>query len=139
MTELFDRKRHDTRYPKRITRTEGNDTACRRGWTIALQMRMSMRLWAGRSIKRMTNYGNQFLYAGSAISGAWRYARGSRAAGRKGKNGILPARGRSVRWRMRGSARSAGAGPDIQDWDIASGLRPALFGHIKETGGERTT
>jgi hypothetical protein len=40
-----------------------------------------MRLRAGRSIERMTNYGNQFLYAGSAISkhGTGEAQRGLRA------------------------------------------------------------
>ncbi|KQY27022.1 hypothetical protein ASD31_02205 [Rhizobium sp. Root482] len=90
-----------------------------------------MRLRAGRSIERMTNYGNQFLYAGSAISkhGTGEAQRGLRAE--KAKTAFSPpATGRSAG----GSAHSAGIGPEVQDGDSASGLRPALFGHIKETG-----
>ena len=90
-----------------------------------------MRLRAGRSIERMTNYGNQFLYAGSAISkhGTGEAQQGLRAE--KAKTAFSPpATGRSAG----GSAHSAGIGPEVQDGDSASGLRPALFGHIKETG-----
>ncbi len=92
VTEFFDRKRHDTRYPKRITQSESNKTHCRRGRSKAHDAPNCALAGACRSIKRMTKYGNQFLYTGSKnIREQGGHRRNGTAAGKKAVKAFFPA------------------------------------------------